>query len=371
MQKPLAQRHSELVNTPNYFVSGGTVNHSITSGDLVSPEITTNPTASGIEQYIIVRVYGAVINSHASQAANITPFGAANLIQRMELTDTAGYLRHSGVSGRTLELMSYARQYDVIGGAMVEDASYGVQLGAGGSDVMPGTVAAAGGAASFSHTFVIPLAYSAMDMRGSIPAILQQGQQSLKLRFPTKAEAFVSTTSDKFRAVYSGGTVAYTSLAYETVIVTKNRNLPSELPIESFADIYQITEGTMSSLSANTDNKFALEAGRTHYNLFAVYNNGGALNYETDVQDISLLFGGSQDAFRASPYIHNAIAKNTLKCGLPPATYYMNFRSDPMNVMQKGGSIDYIFRPATVNAGANVNVSLDYIQSGVVSSLQY
>jgi hypothetical protein len=369
--QPLNIRHANLVNTPNYYVSGGQYNHALATGDLVSPEVTTTPTASGIEQYMVVRVFGSVTNSHASQVANITPFGAANLIQRIEFTDTGGYLRHSGVSGRTLELMAYARQYDVIGGALMEDANYGVSLGAGGSDIMPATVAAAGGTASFSHTFVIPFAYSAVDMRGAIPALLQQGQQSLKVRFPTKAEAFVSTVADKFKAIYSGGTLAYGSLGYEVITVTKNRNLPQELPTEVFADVYQITEGTMSSLSAGTDNKFAFEAGRTHFNLFAIFNNGGTLNYETDVGDLSLLFGGSQDAFRASPYIHNAMAKNTLKTGLPPATYYMNFRADPMNVMEKGGSIDFIIRPLTVNTGANVQIALDYIQSGIVSTLQY
>lgn len=371
MGLPLAQRHAQLVNTPNYFVSGGQYNHALTSGDLVSPEVTSNPTASGIQQHMMIRVFGTVANTHASEVANITPFGAANLIRRIEYTDTGGYLRHSGVSGATLELMAYARQYDVIGGAMVEDANYGVQLGAGGSDVMPATIAAVNGVAHFSHVFILPFAYSAMDMRGAIPALLQQGQQSVKIRFPSKAEAFVGAAADKLNAIYSGGTLNYTALGYEIITVTKNRNLPAELPIEAFADVYQITEGTMSSLSSGTDNKFAFEAGRTHFNLFAIYNNGGVLNYETDVGDLSLLFGGSQDAFRASPYIHNAVAKNVLKCGLPPATYYMNFRSDPMNVMEKGGSIDFIIRPLTVNSGANVRIALDYIQSGIVSSLQY
>lgn len=368
--QPLNIRHANLVNTPNYFVSGGEYNHALANGDLVSPEVTTNPTASGIEQYMIVRVFGSAVNTHPTQTASVTPFGASNLIQRIEFTDTGGYLRHSGVSGRTLELMAYARQYDVIGGAMMEDNNYGVMLGSGGSDVMPQTILPSM-TAKFSHTFIIPFAYSAVDMRGAVPAILQQGQQSLKVRFPTKSEAFVTSVADKFRAVYSGGAVSYVSLGYEVVTVTKNRNLPAELPTETFADVYQITEGTMSALSAGSVNKFAFEAGRTHYNLFAIFNNGGVLNYETDVGSLSLLFGGSQDALNASPYIHNMIAKNTLKCGLPPATYYMNFRADPMNVMEKGGSIDFTIRPLTVNTGAYIQIATDYIQSGIVSALQY
>lgn len=369
--RSLAQRHADLVNTPNYFVSGGGESLAIASGDLVSPERSSTPTASGIEQYMIVRVFGSATNTHASEVATRTPFGAANLISRIEFTDTGGYLRHSGVSGRTLEMMAYARQYDVVGGSVLEATDYGVDLGAGGSDVMPATIAAAGGTAAFSHTFIIPFAYSAMDMRGAIPALLQQGQQTLKIRFPTKAEAFVASAANKLKALYSGGTVAYTSLGYEIITVTKNRNLPQELPVEVMADVYQITEGTLSALSAGSDNKFAFEAGRTHYNLYATYDNGGQFNYETDVNSLSLLFGGSQDAFRASPQIHNAIAKNVLKSGIPPAVYYMNFRSDPMNVMEKGGSIDFIFNPKTTNSGATLHMALDYIQSGVVSSLQY
>lgn len=371
MKQTLADRHSALVNTPNYFVSGGGESLAINAGDLVSPERSSTPTASGIEQYMIVRVFGGAVNTHATEVATRAPMGAPNLIRQIEITDTGGYLRHSGVSGRTLELMAYARQYDVVGGASAEDADYGVTLQAGGSDVMPATIAAAGGTAAFSHTFIIPFAYSSVDQRGAIPAILQQGQQTLKLRFPTKSEAFVAAAANKFKALYSGGTVAYTSLGYEVITVTKNRNLPNELPIEVFADIYQITEGTMSSLSAGSDNKFALEAGRTHYNAFINYDNGGQQVYETDVNSLSVLFGGSQDALRASPQIHNAIAKNVLKNGLPPAVYYFNFRADPMNVMQKGGSIDLIFNPKTTNAGASVYIALDYVQSGVVSSLQY
>ena len=370
-KKALYDRHNDLVATPNYFVSGGGETLAITSGDLVSPERTSTPTAAGVQMYMLVRVFGTCANTHATEVATRTPFGAANLISRIEYTDTGGYLRHSGVSGRTLELMAYARQYDVVGGATAEDSDYGVQLGAGGSDVMPATIAAVSGTAKFSHTFVIPFAYSAMDMRGAIPAFMQQGQQTLKLRFPTKSEAFVATASNKLKALYSGGTVNYTSLGYEVITVTKNRNLPEEMPVEAFADVYQITEGNMSALSAGADNKFSLEPGRTHYNAFMTYDNGGQMIYETDINSLSLMFGGSQDAMRASPQIHNAIAKNVLKSGLPPSTYYLNFRSDPMNVMQKGGSIDIIINPNTVNTAANVIFALDYIQSGVVSSLQY
>jgi hypothetical protein len=367
--KSLAERHAMLVAVENNLVSGGSYNHAIASGDLISPEVTSNPTAAGIQQYFVLRVFGSCTNSHASQVANITDFGAANLLQRIEVTDTAGTLRHSGVSGKALELLAYARQYDVVGGAVVEDANYGIKLGAGGSDVMPATIAAAGGTASFSHTFIIPFAVSAVDQRGAMATILQQGQQTLKLRFPTKAEAFVAVGANPLNAMYTGGTVAYTALGYELVTVTKDRNLPAfnDLPIEVFADIYQLWEGAETGLVAGSDKLYQLNHGRQHQNAFIIFDNGGTFNYETDVDSLSVIYAGSQDAKRASPYIHNMFAKNTLNRGLPPATYYFNWRQHPMVTSEKGGAIDIAFKPKTLNAGAKIHVIMDYVSRGTVS----
>lgn len=370
---PLEIRHRMLCNTPNYVVSGGSYTHTLTgNNDLVSPEITMHPTASGIQQYMALRVTGGFLNNGTAPVA-LTPFGIANIIQRIEYTDTAGYIRHAGVSGRALELMAYARQYDVVGGAFVEDPLYGVGLQSGTSDAIGQTTLTPGQSTTFSHTFIIPFAYGASDQRGAVPALLQQGQQSLKIRFPTLAELAVPLVGNPLKAVWqqtAAGTldVEYTSLSFELYTFTKNRNLPQQLPLEMFADTYQLYELAYNVTAAGTDQLIPLEPGRIHYNGFVVYNNGNQLNTETDVNSLSVLFAGSQDAHRLSAPVHNAIARNYLRSGLPAGTYYYNWRNDPMETATKGGSIDVVVNPSVVNAGATLYLIGDYVTRGAVLS---
>ena len=363
---PLEARRAALLSLPNYYVSGGGENLAIASGDLVSPERSSNPTGAGVTMYMIVRVEAVVANTHASQAATRTAFCGANLLKRMEYTDPNGYLRHTGVSGRALEMNAQHRQADVVGGSSVIAADYGMDLAAGGSDVAPMTIAA-NTSATLSHTYVIPFAVGAKVCRGAVANILSTGQQTLKLTFPTKAEAFVAAGADPFNALYVGGTLNFTSFKYEVISVTKNRNLPSNpstmLPVEDFADVYMLQEGARTNLVAGVDTKIPMDANRRLLSAFYFYNNGGALNRETDVTSLSVLAGGSQDLLRCSPKICNMFAKNVLSNGLPPATYYQDFRSDNMDVSDKG-SIDLVFMPATVNSGATLYTLVDYIQYG-------
>jgi hypothetical protein len=363
---PLEARRAALLALPNYFVSGGGENLAIASGDLVSPERSSNPTGAGVTMFMVVRVEALVVNTHASQLATRSAFGGANLLKRMEYTDPDGYLRHTGISGRALEMNAQHRQADVVGGSSVIASNYGMDLDAGGSDVAPLSIAA-NTSATISHTFIIPFAVGQNDCRGAVANVLSTGQQTLKLTFPTKAEAFVPTGADAFNALYVGGTMSFASLKYEVISVTKNRNLPSNpsqmLPVEDFADVYMLQEGARTNLVAGVDTKIPMDANRRMLSAFYFYNNGGTLNRETDVTSLSVLAGGSQDLLRCSPKICNMFAKNVLTNGLPPATYYQDFRRDNMDVANKG-SIDLVFMPATVNSGATLYTLVDYIQYG-------
>lgn len=352
-----------LANLPNYFASGGAETLALASGSPVSPERTTQPSASGIQQYFVIRVEAQVQNTHASEAAEILPFGAANLLSRIDYTDTSGYGRHQGLTGRGLELMNMARNASVVGGVHTLAADYGVTLGAGGSDVAPAAIPF-GTTARLSHTFILPFAFSADNQTGAIATTLTQGQQTLKLTFPTKSEAFVSASANPLKAIYKKGTLQFTDLRYTVTNVTKNRGVPSNINPSVFANVYHIQEGATTALTAGNDKKVPLDNGRTHFNAFMVYDNGGALNRETDVTSLSVMHGGTQDVKRADPYIHNMFAKQTLRAGLPPATYYFNFRDDPQNTANKGGSIDLVFQPASVNAGATLYTVVDYVQAG-------
>lgn len=363
---PLQVRRDALAQLPNYFVSGGGEQLALSSGDLVSPERSSNPTGAGVTMYMVVRVQATVANTHASEDATRAAFGGPNLLKRMEFTDPNGYLRHTGVSGRALELNAQHRQADVVGGSSTVDANYGVDLAAGGSDYMPRTLTH-GTSATISHTFIIPFAVGPRDFRGAVANVLSTGMQTLKLTFPTKAEAFVASGADALNALYVGGTCEFTDFRYEVVSVTKNRNLPANpaqtLPVEDFADVYQIVEGARSSLVANVDTKIPQDPNRRFLGAFYIFNNGGTLNRESDVNSLSVLAGGSQELLRCSPKVCNMFAKNVLGNGIPPGTYYQDFRSDNMDVAEKG-SIDLVFQPGTVNSGATLYTIVDFIQYG-------
>ena len=365
----IEETHRVLSQIPNYFVSGGNETLALANGSPVSPERTTQPSAAGIQQGFIIRVEAKVKNNHATESAEITDFGMCNLLQRIEYTDTGGYSRHAGLTGIGLELASYARNASVLGAASMNNANYGVNLGAGGSDTAPAEIAA-GQTVRVSHTFFLPFAFSPYNQTGAIATLFTQGQQTLKLTFPTKSAAFVADTANKMRALYAKGDCGFVDLRYEVINVTKNRGVPTpQLNPGAFANVYHIQEGFVTALAENNDKKVALDNGRTHYNAFLIYDNGGVLNRETDVNSLSVMYGGTEDTKRANPYIHGMIANQIIKSGLPPATYYLSFADDPLNTAAKGGSIDLIFNPSTVNSGATLYTLIDYIQAGNAVSM--
>jgi hypothetical protein len=363
---PLEYRRAALINAPDTYVNGGSASIPLTAGSPVSPTQTIYPTCSGVQQYMLLTVTGSVTNN-AATAATATKYGASNLLQWLRYTDVNGFDRHQ-IDGRGLELLNSARQYGVIGNAFLPNTNYGVAYNGDLLDSMPATVAA-GATASFTHTFVIPFAYSPTDQRGAILANGVNVQQALTITFPTAAQAFVDPANNALAALYTvaGGTMVFASLGYQVTTVTKNLNLPAELPLEDFANAYILQGGARTGLAVNADFKVPFDSGKDYFNVFAVYDNGGVLNAGTDVNTLTIMLGGSQDVYRGTPHVWATMASLKISEGLPHGTYYKSLVNYPINTARTGGSADFIVNPSVVNTNATLWTYYDVMQAGLMA----
>lgn len=369
---PLEIRRAMLARIPTYRVRDAMGSIPLLSGSPVSKMLTLYPTCSGIQQYMTLRVYGKIKNSGATIASR-TEYGAANLLDNIAYTDPFGIDRTS-IDGIGLELMNLGRQRDPIGAISTIDNNYGVNFRAWGSDVMPPTIAA-GATVDFSHTFILPFAYSNADQRGAIMANQAGSNQLLRIQFPDKGTAFKLPTDNSLKALYTSTAVNMTfeELNYELVTATKNYGIDvANLPVEDFATSYILQGGAYTGMAAGSDFKIPYQAGRSHVRTFAVYDNGGILNTGSDVNSLTLLFGGSQDVMRLSPELHNLESKWSFPCGLPAGTYYQTHEDQPnggLNIVNTGGSADFVMQMKTVNANATVYQYVDYFAQGQFRSV--
>ena len=370
---PLEIRRAMLSRTPTYRVRDAMGTIPLNVGSPVSSMLTLYPTCSGIQQYMTLRIYGQIKNSGAAVATR-TEYGGANVLGDISYTDPFGIDR-TNIDGIGLELMNLARQRDPIGALSSIDDNYGVKFRTWGSDVLPPTIAA-GATVDFSHTFVLPFAYSNADQRGAIMANQAGSNQILRIRFPQKSEAVVLNTANSLRALYTTtGAVAMTfeTLGYELVTATKNYGIDTtQLPVEDFAVSYILQGGAYTGMAANSDFKIPYQAGRTHPRTFVVFDNGGALNTGSDVNSLSMLFGGSQDVMRLSPELHNFESKWSFSSGLPAGTYFQTHEDQPtggLNLVNTGGSADFVINCKTVNANATMYEYIDYFTQGQIRNI--
>jgi len=355
-----------LANTRTNISFGEAKQLPLNNGEPVSPTYTIHPSTSGVMMHFYLRVHGTITNNGASDATR-SVFGASNLIQYLTYTDTQGSLRHQ-TDGRGIELMNTARQGKPIG-AVTSDESYGVEYSAWGGNTLPKTIAA-GATVPFSHTFVIPLAFSNANPIGAILGFVTNSQQTLKVTFPTKSDAFIEEGEDALSALYTatGVNMKFGTLSYELYTATKNQGLPQNngqylLPFDTMAQHYILQSGTRAGVVNNADNYIPYTDGQTFFNTFVIFNNGGELNLGSDVDSVSIRHQGSQDTHRLPPSIAATEAGFNLSNGLPAGTYYKK-HFPPLNTLETGGSADFTIKPKTVNNDAVFHFYNDYVTTG-------
>jgi hypothetical protein len=340
------------------LIASGTVNPGTT------PIINIPPRNVGLILGFIVKVTGGVTNG-ATDTATRTGFGSANVLANITFTDLNNVQRIN-TSGAHMALLNSARQGFGFGGAYAPNLpmAYGNNWApfAGGASI------AANATDTLTHTYYVPLAYSAADLRGAVYANVVNATQNLALEITSSANLFVATGADPLNAAYIGNTNgAWTSTVSYEVYQVYIDQIPMiggqpVVPMMDLNTIYDIKKTALTGISSGQDFPAPYANYRAFLSTFAVYDNAGVFNSGSDVNYFSLKSANSTELFRMTPNICALQARQTFMADPPPGVYYFDHRDKPLDTITYG-NLELNFNAASVTAGAQLLMFYESFQN--------
>lgn len=326
--------------------------------------INIAPRNVGLIMGFIVRLSGGVTNA-AGTGLTRTGFGSANIIRNITFTDLQNVQRIN-TSGYHLALLNSARQGFAFGGAYAPNLpmSYGNNWApfAGGATI------AASGTDTVTHTFYVPLAYSAVDLRGSVYANIVNATQNLQITIPTSAQAFLAGGADGLQAIYTGnaGATWTDTISYEISQVYYDQipmvNGAPVVPIMDVNTIYDIKNTTVTGMAVNQDFPVPYANYRSFLSTMAIFDNGGSFNSGSDVNYFSLKSANSTELFKMTPNVVSLLMRQTFMADPPPGVYYFDHRSKPLDTITYG-NLELNLNASTVNANAALSMCYESFQN--------
>ncbi len=310
------------------------------------PAVTVDPTSTNVINFTprnvgltlgFLVVVEANVTNGAGTAADLTPFGTANLVNQITYTDLQNVNRVQ-TTGAHLSMLNSARQGFAFGGAY--DPNLPIDYGNNFPVFAGPAQIAAAGTADLRHNFYVPLAYAANDLRGAVYTNIINATQNLQIVLNQTPGA--ANATNLASAVYEGNALlTYTDTVTVTVYQIFRDQIPFNngqpiLPIDDLNIVYDIKNTTITGVTENQDFPFAYASMRQFLSTFAIYANGEQLNVGTDVNYWSLVAANSTQLWKLDPLTCALFARQTFMADVPPGTYYFDSRDKPIDTITFG-----------------------------------
>ena len=302
-----------------------------------------------------------------------TPFGAWNVLSKIEFVDLANLTRIS-TGGWHLGMMNAARFRRAPGSAVMTDTPTGFGNNYGGVNTgmnVPAAIAAAT-TQRISIVYDVPLAYSNDDLRGAIYAGVVNATMQLNL---TINPSMVSSAADTVLSVYqqTGAGVVQVQNAKVTVYQQFLDQLPigvngPALPFDDLSTAYQLKNTSLVGMAVGQDFPVPFANFSDFLSTSIVMDNGGTLSPGTDINYFAMLTANASQVFRIEPWLQNYNTRNMLDLDVPLGMYYFDHRRRPVNTVQYGNQ-QLVINPNTVNTGAQALVGWEMMtKQGTVNA---
>lgn len=313
---------------------------------------------AGLLLGFIIEISGEVTNGAATQA-NLTGFGAANVMSQVRFDDLSGYTRVQ-TSGRHLAMLNTVRQGFAYGGAYAPNLpmDYGNNFNVfEGPASIPATETA-----DIRQVYYLPISYSPADLRGAI--YMATVGSTANLQITLNRDIFVGATNP-LNAVYSGNangdwTDTVTVNVYQ-VYLDQVPRMPDGSPILPLLDldtVYDIKETTFSGMTVGQDFPMAYSNYRAFLSTLVVYDNAGVFGDGSDINYFSLASANFTNLFKLSPKIAALNARMAIMSDLPPGTYLFDSRETPINTINFG-NMELNLNAADADAGCRAIVGYE------------
>jgi hypothetical protein len=315
------------------------------------------PRNVGLLLGFVVEVTGGVTNG-ATDAANRTVFGNANMVSQFQFNDLNNYTRIQ-VPGWYMAILNSARQGFGYGGAYAPnipmDYASNYSVYSGDASI------AASGTSTLRQMYYVPISYSNTDLRGGIYSAVVNATMNLQITL--NKTPFVGS-GNALNAIYSGNANGdWTDTVNVTVYQVYYDQLPMGpqgpiLPVLDLNTVYDLKQTTFSGMTAAQDFPMAYSNFRSFLSTYLMFDNGGSFNNGTDVNYFSLAAANFTNIWKVTPEIAALDARMTFMTDVPSGSYFFESRDTPINTINYG-NMELNINASTVNANARCLVGYE------------
>lgn len=362
MQQNMADRNFVLANAREMFQVVAT---NTPVAPLVAQQITIPLRNVGLVKRLIVEVTGSVAQG-AAEVQSLTPFGLANVMSNINVTDLSNYQRVN-TTGWHLTYLASLRRQGAYGASYLTDTPFGLGSNFSVNNCPPAITAVK----PFRMFYEIPLAYSDTDLRGGIFSAVVNATWQLQMTI--NPNFFVATGADPTTAVFQSSTAQLGVLT--NVVITVHQiyldqipyNGPNPvLPMFDLATGYLIQNTANTGLVVNQDFPIQYPNFRQILSTFFVYDNNGVLNPGTDIAYMGIQAANLVFLYKTDPFVAALRVRNTIGDDLPKGMYCLETRMQPINTTAYG-NMQLVINPSAVNAPASVLVGYEMI--GIINQV--
>lgn len=327
------------------------------------------PQNVGLIKGFLVRLTALVTNpGSGSSLLTLTPNGPSNLVKNFTFTDLQNYQRIN-TTGWHLSMLNSVKSARPFLSSTSSDSPIG--FGSNWNVIKAPATIATGATGTIYMYYWVPLAYTDVDLTGSIYANVVNATMNLQMTFAQAADAFVTNTADPTLAIYQGaGAVVGVTLTNLSVTVYQmyTDQLPMGpngpiLPMLDLNTMYEIKSTALTSIVANQDFNIAYSNFRHFLSTVVIYDNqtGGAYPTQgTDINYWSLRTANYTDAQKMDPYSWAAMTRRKLLTDPPVGMYYFDHRDKPIYTTQTG-NMNLVLNASVSNANSQTLIGFEML----------
>lgn len=338
--------------------------------------INVTPQNVGLVLGFLVEVNADLADPGAGNSYALSPFGPANAFSQIQFNDlsnvtriqTTGWHLHginSAKNGRPYLSARTNTNYPV---------SFGDTFGGNLATNLDSNIIQA--AAQYDHThfaqgvqmlYWVPMAYNALDLRGSYYANVVNASANLQLTINASANAFVANTADPINAVYqavgasTGGAwgtnfkVTVYQIYYDQLPIDTKSKQPI-LPYISMSVIYDLKNVNYPAVTVNNDFPISYANFRDFLSTMLIYDNPNSGVFGAPGADVNywaLRSANSLNIFKYTPKYTGVFSRAILGDDFPPQCYYFDSRTKPISTIAFG-NMQMILNAAVANGTPQV-----------------
>lgn len=314
----------------------------------------------------------AVADPGAGNGYGLTPFGPANVLSQIVLTDLNNNVRIQ-TAGWHLHFINTAKK-----GAPFcvsrTNTTYPIAYGVNWPNAFSAQAITHAGFATQNvyMRYWVPCAYSDYDLRGAMYMNVVNATAYLQININPGSTAFVAAGADQTLAVFVGnaGSPTPSNASWGTTCsinvyqvyydqLPMAQNGAPVLPNLDLSTIYELKNTAYTGMVTGQDFPIPYANFRDFISTTVVWDNGGTLDVGVNTQAWKLQSANFTNIFNISANLAAIQARLEIEDDFPAGVYYFPSRNKPISTVQYG-NMELVLTPTgTINAGAQLLVGYE------------